>query len=148
MKKNIDPDIYFQLEKASRKVKQFTKQIFKEQNLDITVEQWAILKRVAEGEGMSQKEIASSTYKDTPTLTRIIDLLSEKGLVERRLHKDDRRKFGIYLTDEGQEMVEKVMPIEKIVRSKGLDGLSEKEVAGLKTILSTLYSNFDLDEED
>lgn len=148
MKKNIDPDIYFQLEKASRKVKQYTKQVFKEKGLDITVEQWAILKKVAESEGQSQKEIAASTYKDTPTLTRIIDLMTDKGLVERRIHKEDRRKFGIYLTDNGRKMVDKVIPLESLIRQKGLEGMDEKELKGLQTMLSNLFENFEEEEDN
>ena len=47
---------------------------FKELGVDITPEQWALLSFLYKRDGMSQAELAGSSYKDAPTGSRIIDL--------------------------------------------------------------------------
>lgn len=49
---------------------------------------------------MSQKELSKLTEKDQATLTRIIDLLEKKKLIQRRINEQDRRSFILHVTDE------------------------------------------------
>src|SRR5688572_7746146 len=90
----------FLLDRTARRVKQYAQQRFKELKLNVTVDQWLVLKHLYENEKMKQNELAEILFKDNPTLTRIIDLLSDKGLVVRNLHPEDRRSFHVALTKE------------------------------------------------
>src|SRR5882672_4331658 len=125
----------FLLDRTARSVKQFAQRRFKELGFRITLDQWIVLRHLHDQHDLNQKELAELIFKDTPTLTRIIDLLSEKGLVKRKADPDDRRSFHVSLTAAGRSKVEKLMPLVKDVRLKAWEGLTEKDFNQFKRIL-------------
>ncbi len=133
----------FLLDRTAKRVKQYAQQRFKELNLNITVDQWLVLKNLYENEKMKQNELAELLFKDNPTLTRIIDLLCEKGLTIRNVHPDDRRSFLVALTREGKKKVEQIRPKVKEIRLQAWNGLSEKDFTHFRKVLNTIYQNLD-----
>lgn len=131
----------FLLERTSRRVKQYAQKEFKTQNFGITVDQWAILKKLNENNGLSQSELAEMTFKDTPTLTRIIDLLCEKGLTHRQVDEHDRRKFIVALTELGKNKIYELSPKIDLIRKKAWENLSVEDFDYFKKILDTIYQN-------
>ena len=91
----------FLLDRTARKVKQYAQQQFKQGGFDVTVDQWLVLKNLAENPELSQTELANLVFKDHPTLTRILDLLYKKGYIIRVQHPQDRRSFQLHLTETG-----------------------------------------------
>lgn len=55
------------------------------------------------GDGLLQKELAAASGLDESSLVRLIDILSQRGLLERRIDPDDRRARRLYLTDDGRQ---------------------------------------------
>src|SRR5690554_7015809 len=100
----------FLLDRTARRVKQYAQSKFKMGEFDVTVDQWLILKNLEENGILSQTELANLIFKDHPTLTRIIDILSKKGYVERIPNPNDRRSFQLFLTSEGAEKVRELKP--------------------------------------
>jgi DNA-binding MarR family transcriptional regulator len=66
-----------------------------------TVDQWRILRTLADGAGHSMGELADSLRIPNPTLTRAVDGLVDQSLVYRRQDADDRRRFGVHLARRG-----------------------------------------------
>ncbi len=116
---------------------------FKEVGVDITPEQWALLSALYQRDGMSQADLAGSSYKDAPTVSRIIDLLDKKQLVERVRLKDDRRSYQIIITEAGKATVEKVLPAVLQSRKKGWAGLSAEDHTQFLRIIDRIFQNFD-----
>ena len=81
------------------------------------------------------------TVKDAPTVTRIIDLLVKKGLSERTMAENDRRKFNITLTDAGRSKFDEAYPIVAEVRKKGWGDLNNEDYTTLVRILDSIYAN-------
>lgn len=133
----------FLLNKTARKVKQYAQKRFKELNFGITVDQWAVLKAVAEHEAISQSELAKLTFKDTPTLTRIIFLLEERKLLQRSVDANDRRRFRIWLTEKGAQKVDELRPQIASIRKQAWQRLNSKDFEHFKHILETIYQNLD-----
>jgi DNA-binding MarR family transcriptional regulator len=133
----------FLLDRTARRVKQYAQQKFKELNLQITVDQWLLLKHLYENEKMKQNELADILFKDNPTLTRIIDLLCEKGLTIRTIHPTDRRSFHVELTREGKKKVEQIKPKIRHIRLKAWEGLSDRDFTHFKKVLNTIYQNLE-----
>jgi len=100
-----------------------------------------ILQLLDQQDGRSQFEIANETYKDAPTVTRIIDLLCKKELTERLADPEDRRRFKINLTQKGREKVKEVKPITKAFRKIGWEGLSDKDINHMSRILNEIFHN-------
>jgi len=131
----------FLLDRTARRVKQYAQQRFNEMGFKITVDQWLALKHLYEQGEMTQTELAALMFKDNPTLTRILDLLCEKGLVLRMVHPEDRRSFKVSLTRDGKKKVDQLRPRVNEVRLKAWEGLTEKDFLQFKRILDTIYNN-------
>lgn len=129
------------LDRTARRVKQYAQQRFNEMGFNITVDQWVVLKNLHEKKEMKQNELAELLFKDNPTLTRIIDLLCDKGLTVRNTHPSDRRSFMVSLTKEGIKKVDQLSPRIKDIRLKAWHGLSERDFNQFKKILNAIYEN-------
>ena len=138
----LDNYIGFILNNVTRKFSQFTVNFFKEYN--ITPEQAGIIRRLGEEEGITQKDLAIRMAKDQTNVTRLLDQLERKGLVMRNRNKDDKRSFLAYLTDEGKELNEYIIPAEQEIMNIALRGISEEKKALLKEIISEITENLNL----
>ncbi len=133
----------FLLDRTAKRVKQYAQRKFKLEDFDITVDQWLIMKNLSENELLSQAELAQMVSKDQPTLTRIIDILTKKGLVERVPHPLDRRSFHLVLTQEGISKVKELKPKIATIREKAWENLGETDFDEFKRILNTIYTNLE-----
>lgn len=131
----------FVVERTAKCIKQAFQKELSAREMDVTADQWVILQTLDEQDGLSQIQLGEKTYKDAPTITRIIDLLCKKNLVERKANIDDRRRFDIFLTKEGKAKIKKVLPLVKGLRVEAYDGLSQKELNQLVKTLNKIYSN-------
>ena len=70
-------------------------------------------------------------------LTRLLDRMEAAGLVERKLAKNDRRRFEVSLTDAGKKEFERVWPKhQQAVRERCLAYLTNDEMAVIHNALS------------
>ncbi|MEK6476583.1 MarR family transcriptional regulator [Catalinimonas sp. 4WD22] len=140
-----EDDIYsnysFLLEKTNKKIKQYAKQQFRALGFEVTVDQWAVLKILAEHKELNQVGLAQLIHKDTPTLTRILDLLSQKELILRQHDETDRRRVNVCLTALGQETVAKMLPEVRKIRMHAWQHLTGDDFKQFVRILNTIYDN-------
>ncbi|MBX2840146.1 MAG: MarR family transcriptional regulator [Flammeovirgaceae bacterium] len=142
--KELHEVLYFRMERTMRKLKEYTRQVLKENKYGITIDQWIILKRISEDEnGLSQTEVSNSTFKDPAAITRIIDHLCKKQLVERHPVENDRRAHNLVLTRLGKNLVVEMTPIIQAIRAKGIEDLKVEEVEALKINLDKIYHSLD-----
>ncbi len=138
-------DIYseysFLLEKTSRRIKQYAQKKFTEFDFGVTVDQWMVLKQLYPSSNINQSELAEITFKGTPTLTRIVDLLCAKGLTERIVDCNDRRKCQVHLTASGKRKVEEMKPKVSQIRKAAWNSLSRDDFEHFKHVLHTIYQN-------
>ncbi|WP_202765950.1 MarR family winged helix-turn-helix transcriptional regulator [Clostridium paridis] len=107
-------------------------------NYNITAEQWAILIELYNDEGINQKELAKRCLKDTAALTRSLDILEKREFIKREKSPNDRREFLIFLTGNGCELVEGLLPMVLEIRKKITSVLSEEENNMLSSLLQKL----------
>ncbi|MFB6468284.1 MarR family winged helix-turn-helix transcriptional regulator [Cytobacillus sp. Hz8] len=107
----------------------------------VTPDQWALLQRLWEQDGITQKELADKCFKDQPTTTRILNKLEGKGLIKRLADQNDRRAFLIYLTSEGRRMKDPLKVSVQRALEKALSGFSESEKTELRGLLSRIINN-------
>ena len=142
------PDIYseysFLLEKTTRRVKQYAQKKFTDFDFGVTVDQWMILKQLYPSSDKSQSELAEATFKGTPTLTRIVDLLCTKGLTKRVIDCQDRRKCHVVLTATGKEKVEEMMPKVSQIRKTAWGNLGKEDFQQFTRVLTTIYQNLEM----
>jgi DNA-binding MarR family transcriptional regulator len=114
---------------------------FKENGYEVTAEQWGIIRRLWQEEGLSQREIGEKAAKDDPNITRMLDALEKKRLIFRQPDSRDRRKYCIYLTKEGKQVYERLSPLAQTLRERVTQDLSQEEINLLKDTLNKLYQN-------
>jgi DNA-binding MarR family transcriptional regulator len=138
---NVEYMTGFMIERSSKRMKQVCQQILKENDFNITVDQWVVLQELNQNDGQGQISLANRTFKDAPTITRIIDLLSQKGYVTRVNNPEDRRRFKICLTTEGKDLVTQVSPFIFEFRKKAYAGLNQEQMDNLKQALNHIFDN-------
>jgi DNA-binding MarR family transcriptional regulator len=88
-----------------------------------TVDQWRILRALADGAGHSMGELAELLAIPNPTLTRLTEGLVDLGLVYRRQADDDRRRAVLHLSRQGQARLTRlnavVVAAESALRNTG-----------------------------
>lgn len=110
---------------------------------DVTPQQWAVLNRLWEADGLSQQDLAERTFKDPANTTRILDKLERKGLVARRPDPDDRRVQLIFLTDEGRRLREVLVPLAQDLLARSTAGVTAAEQATAMRVLRRIDENLD-----
>jgi len=108
---------------------------------DITPEQWAVLNRLWELDGQTQKQLAGQTFKDQPTMARICRRLEEKGLVRRTPCSDDGRASRVHLSDEARGVIPELIPRAVRTIEKALAGIDPVEATTAKKVLSRMFDN-------
>lgn len=111
-------------------------------SFDITPEQWAVLNRLWEKDGITQKDLAERTFKDQPNIGRILDKLEKKGLIRRCPDPEDLRVLIVSLTQEGQEVKKDLIPLVAEVLDFVQKDISEEERKVLVTVLKRILRNF------
>ena len=139
--KELNQVYFFWLDRATKAYKQYAHKLFQDIGVNITDDQWMAIKRIDEQPGINQKALSKDIHKDPASVTRILDNLVKKELVQREMG-DDRRTFNLTLTESGKEVVQKVLPIAVKGRAKGLEGIEEKDAAKLIEMLKTISANF------
>ena len=140
---NLDEEYIIQLEKTLRAIKGYKKERMKSAGLNITSDQWALIKRISEVPGINQKDLANSTFKDPASVKRTLDILETEGYVERSIVQSDRREHSLRLTETGTGLIHKTLPITIDLRAKGVKGISQEEMNSFTHTLLKLQSNFE-----
>ena len=114
---------------------------FRENGLDITPEQWTVLLFLWEKDGVSQQELCNATFKDKPSMTRLIDNMERENYVVRIASKNDRRTNLVYLTRQGRELEDRARNVANRTLKEALAGLSIEELRISQEVLRKVFSN-------
>ncbi len=108
---------------------------------DLTPEQWAVLVRLWEEEGLTQRQVAERTFKDQANVARIVGRLESKGLVSRAPCVDDGRCFRLHLTEEARILIPELIPRALRAVSRAVAGIDQSELRVAKAVLARVPEN-------
>ena len=109
---------------------------------DLTSGQFNVL-RILKGvypEGHARHEIARRMIERSPDITRLVDRLERRGLVERDRRESDRRLSITKITPTGLELVKKMNPLVEKVFSDLRQRISASDCEELSRICEGLYT--------
>ncbi|MFJ9692004.1 MarR family winged helix-turn-helix transcriptional regulator [Kitasatospora sp. NPDC101183] len=69
---------------------------------DCTVDQWRVLRALADGEGHPMGELSQALLIPQASLSRLVDALADSGHVYRRQGDQDRRRITAHLSRQGR----------------------------------------------
>ena len=114
---------------------------FRQGGLEITPEQWTVLIFLWEKDGVTQQELCNATFKDKPSMTRLIDNMERQHLVVRISDKTDRRTNKIHLTRTGKSLESKARKIANQTLIEALSGISVEDLKVSQDVLRAIFHN-------
>lgn len=105
--------------------------------------QYQILAWLRDGIALNPSDICTQYRHNSGALTRVIDQLEEKGLIERLRRDRDRRKVELQLTDAGREVIESLVPLVVEQLNLALRDFSSGEVQELIRLLIKLNGSLE-----
>jgi MarR family transcriptional regulator for hemolysin len=138
---NLRDILFYTLENAIKAYRQFAQRQITSQGFNITVDQWLVLKTIEETPGQTQHQVAEKVFKDVASLTRIIELLVNKGYLERAPHGNDRRRFKVTLTAGAKDLLARIQPVIEHNRLTALQGFSAGQSEQFRQMLASIIQN-------
>lgn len=133
--------LFYQIEQAMRQSIRYTHRIFADAGIDLTKDQWLVLKKVHDEDGVAPLEIAKVLGKEAASMTRMLDILERKQLLKREQNPTDRRSSLVFCTQEGKEVYTRVLPLVKNIRAQAVKGMTAEELEQLRLSLRMIFRN-------
>lgn len=126
---------------ASTAISRCIQKNFRTAGLELSVEQWSVLYHLWKEDGLSQQELCNRSFRDKPSITRLLHNMEKQGLVNRVINKNDRRKNHIYLTDMAKNLKDSSTLVANNTLNDGLDGVTKEEIDTVRKVLQQVYDN-------
>ncbi len=137
----FDGSVWCNLDIALRNVDQYFRQMIRPH--DLTVIEWYILRSLYERDGQHASELARAVGRAATSFTPNLDKLQNKGLIERRPDRSDRRAVRIYLTDQGHDLRDEVLESARQI-DETIEGLfTQSEYMEFQNALARLQAIVD-----
>jgi len=108
---------------------------------DLTDAQWRPLWLLKSGLATTAIELAREACVDAGAMTRMIDRLEDKGLIERARSETDRRVVHLLLTPAGEAAAARIPHVLASVNNDFLQGFSEREWKQLRRFIERMSAN-------
>ncbi len=126
---------------ASTAVARRLQKNFRNAGLEITIEQWSVLYHLWKEDCLSQQELCNRTFRDKPSITRLIDNLEKQKLVKRMPSKSDRRINLVCLTDAAKELQDLTIDLANQTMNEALIGVNKDDIETVKQVFQKVYDN-------
>lgn len=126
---------------ASTAVARRLQKNFRQAGLEITIEQWSVLYHLWKEDCLSQQELCNRTFRDKPSITRLIDNLEKQHLVNRMPSKTDRRINLVCLTNTAKDLQNLTIDLANQTMSEALAGVKREDIETVKQVFQRVYDN-------
>jgi len=135
---NLDRALAYRLTRLARLLRKHLIGILDAANLDLSPEQYLLILRLADQDGLEQGALVDPMMDDRANITRQVDRLARRGLVVRRSHEDDGRRKRVFLTETGEALVTRLEPVVLGARRSLFGDLDPEDLAALERVLGAL----------
>ncbi len=109
--------------------------------LGLTGQQWRVLVVIRRNPGIRQSVAADMLEVEPITLSRMVDRLSDAGMVERRADPGDRRAWSLFLTAAAEPLMDRMRAMAEELTGNALDGFSVAERSQLARLVERYRAN-------
>lgn len=124
-----------------RKVFQQHTARWQQQLPDLTKPQYAVLRAIAQQPGIEQIQLTEAALSSKATLAEMLARLETRGLLRRETDPADKRRRFIYLTDEGDTLLNTRQSLANAVDDEFLNRLLPAEREQLAKLLTKMMDN-------
>ncbi|WP_205758572.1 MarR family winged helix-turn-helix transcriptional regulator [Qingshengfaniella alkalisoli] len=107
----------------------------------VTGEEWALLLILNKHEQLSPRDLSQLTLRDPTTVSRLIDRLERKGLIERMRARRDRRVVDIAMTAEGRAQFAGLAETANSIIDLSLRGVTAEDAELMIQVLKKMSEN-------
>lgn len=137
----IENMLGFNINRAAIIFRKRLSQALKDKGIDITPEEFAILSRLWEDDGILQNHLVEKTLKDKTRVARLLGNLKDKSLIYKEINEDDKRKQFVYLTPQGRKLQSVIVPIVLALMAQAGGNISPEELETTQKVLRQIFSN-------
>lgn len=111
-------------------------------SLGLSAAQFIVIAQLATAESAkSASDLCKGISYDAGAMTRMLDRLESKGLIQRTRSSSDRRLVHLELTDEGRAVFPRMREISMMVGNRYLKGFTRAEARQLEGFLERMLQN-------
>src|SRR5215217_5082560 len=97
-----------------------------------------VMRHVGAEEGRTQASLSASLAVPPSRIVGIVDDLEQRGLLERRANRTDRRAHALWLTRKGCKLLDEIMAVSRAHEADMCASLSESDRRQLIDLLTAL----------
>lgn len=125
--------IVYLMEQTSKYCYEKGSQFFEEQNMGVSLDQYAAIDTISFNPGICQNDLAKLILKDRSYTSRILNTLEENKYIERKIETKGKRLIkGLYLTDKGKKILSDHHDKLKNLFLVAFSDFSDEEFAALR----------------
>src|SRR5262252_8927870 len=94
-------------------------------HLDITPDQFTVMRTLLENEGIRQRELTELMSSDPNTVASLLERMEKAGLIQREKHRMDRRAHQLTVRPLGRRKYEEARAIAVAMQAEILTALPE-----------------------
>jgi DNA-binding MarR family transcriptional regulator len=98
-------ELLISLRKIIRSIDLHSKRLNKESGM--TGPQLLILQEISRNQGITAKQVSESVNLSQGTVTTILERLEKRKMIRRERSKEDKRRVAIFLTEKGNDLLNK-----------------------------------------
>lgn len=129
------------------KIRKLFRNLVSIKDIPITVTQLTCMHILSQNRKLSMSELASDLCMSNQQLTKVVDVLTEYGMVERICDPKNRRKFYAQLTPKGEELLSSLKNEVEYKLSAVLHKKSSDEIDKLYDSIAYFMSYFGYKEK-
>lgn len=114
---------------------------FRYREIELTFEQFVMLRMIDSNSEIIQQDIANHMQKDKSLVVRQMNGLIEKQYVVRQTNREDKRKKNLILTTKGTEMMNQISELTFEVSNKLLSGVDDNDNKAFHRVLNKIQEN-------
>jgi DNA-binding MarR family transcriptional regulator len=138
----VEDRLIFLISKVCQKLIINLQESFSENSLEVTPIQVMLLFFLQKNDGSSLTQISQGLMLENPTITGLIDRLEKSGYVKRSDHPNDRRVYLVNITEKGNRVANKALPIVKRLNEQIKEGYLKGEIESFKKVLIGAFNKF------
>ena len=115
----------------------------------LRVPEWRVLACLVDGEARMITRLAEFALMEQSRMTRIVDQMAARNLVERVADAGVMRRVRVRLSDQGQELATRLVGDAQAHEAQLLSSLADTDAARIKTVLQSLLASLEIaDKQD
>ncbi|MGE3873431.1 MAG: MarR family winged helix-turn-helix transcriptional regulator [Parvibaculaceae bacterium] len=136
----------FRLNRLAAEISEQLSALYAER-FEIDIPQWRVLATLSSGHGWTAKAIVASTRTHKSTISRAVEALTKRGLIEAVQSPDDKRAYRLRLTSRGRKLFLKLEPLVLEYEERLLGRLGEADGRRLEKAIVALERALGLERE-